>query len=355
MSQLLAAIFLVLISSALCSGAEAALFSVPLVKARQLAESKSPAARALLHIRENMSRPIATIVILNNIANIVGSIAVGKIASDVLGSHWLGLISGVLTFLVIVFSEIVPKTLGERYAERIAVVVAVPVLWLARLFTPLVWAIEKLTAPITKGKTGPTTNEAEIKLLAKIGQQEGLIENDELEMIHHVFHLNDVTAGELMTPRVVMTYLPGSITLAEATEQIIASQHSRIVVIGENVDDVIGVAYKSELLTALINQQSDQPISALARTPPLVPDSTKADDLLQFFRRERRHLAVVIDEFGGVAGVVTLEDVLETLTGEIVDETDQAIDLQEVARRRRRDVLPSKEFKIPGTNQPPSI
>ncbi len=344
MFQILPAIFIVLLSSALCSGAEAALFSVPLVKARQLAQSNKASEKALLTIRQNMSRPIATIVILNNIANIVGSIVVGEIATKALGSQWLGLVSGVLTFLVIIFSEIIPKTLGERYAERISLWVARPVQGLTRLLTPLVWLVEQVTSPITKGNTGPTTNEAEIKLLARIGRQEGIIEANESEMIQHVFTLNDVTAGNMMSPRVVMTYLPGALTLGEAKEKIIASQHSRIVVIGKTTDDVIGVVWKNQLLTAIIEQKTGQPVSDFAHSPQFVPEGTHADALLNFFRKQRRHLAIVVDEYGGVAGVVSLEDVLETLTGEIVDETDEVADLQEIARKHRRNILPSDKL-----------
>jgi len=333
MVQLIIAVFIVLLSSALCSGSEAALFSVSLIKVRQMAQSKKPAALALLSIRENMSRPIATIVILNNVANIVGSIVVGGVATNVLGSRWLGLFSGILTFMVIIFSEIIPKTLGERFADRIALVVARPVQALTYIFTPLVWTVEKITSPITKGKTSPTTNEAEIKLLAHIGHQEGIIEDDESEMIQRVFRLNDLTAEDLMTPRVAMTYLRSHLTLAEAKADIIASPHSRIIITGETVDDVHGVTLKDELLTAIIEGQDNLRLSELAREVKFVPESVRADALLTAFRKMRQHLAVVIDEYGGVAGVVTLEDVLETLTGEIIDETDIFADLRVAAKK----------------------
>jgi CBS domain containing-hemolysin-like protein len=237
--------------------------------------------------------------------------------------------------LVIIFSEIIPKTLGERYAERISLWAARPVLGLTYLLTPLVWTIEKITAPITKGKTSPTTNEAEIKLLAKIGRQEGIIEADESEMIQRVFRLNDVTAVDLMTPRVAMTYLRGHLTLVEAKESIKTSPHSRIIVTGDSIDDVLGIALKDELLAAMIEQKDDQRISDLVREVRFVPETVRADKLLHVFQQSRKHLAVVIDEFGGVAGVVTLEDVLETLTGDIIDETDEFVDLQEAARKRR--------------------
>ena len=147
MLVLLIAIGIVLLSSAICSGSEAALFSVPIVKVRRLAQSKRPGAQALLSIRERMNRPIATIVILNNIANIVGTSVVVIVATDVLGDQWLGLVSGVLTFLVILFSEIVPKTVGERYSDQIALVIARPVAGLTRILTPLIWCIEKITKP----------------------------------------------------------------------------------------------------------------------------------------------------------------------------------------------------------------
>ncbi len=337
MLQLTLTVIAVLLSSALCSGSEAALFSVSQIKVQQLAQSGGKSASALLNIRQNMGRPIATIVILNNIANIVGATVVASVAAKVFGSQWVGLFSGVLTFFVIIFSEIIPKTLGERYAEKISLLAARPVMGLTYLLTPLVWAVERITAPITKGKTVPTTNEAEIKLLAKIGQKEGLIEEDESEMIQRIFRLNDVTAEDLMTPRVTMTSLRGHTTLAKAKAAIIASPHSRIIITGNSVDDVKGIALKDELLTALIEGKDNTQLSKMVRQVNFVPEGVQADSLLAAFRKSRQHLAVVIDEFGGVAGVVTLEDVLETLTGEIIDETDIFANLRATARQNKAD------------------
>ena len=335
MLVLLIAIGIVLLSSAICSGSEAALFSVRLVKVRRLAQSKRPEALALLSIREQMNRPIATIVILNNIANIVGTIVVGFLATNVLGSQWLGLVSGILTFLVILFSEIIPKTLGERYSDQIALVIARPVAGLTRILTPLIWCIEKITNPLTAGGNSFTTDEAEIELLAKMGQEAGTIEDDEFEMIRKIFNLNDMTAADLMTPRVVMTYLKGSLTLAETKEEILNSPHSRIIVIGETLDEVIGVALKTELLAGIIQGKLDQSISHFAYKVHFVLGRKRANQLLSIFQQTRQHLAVVVDEYGGVSGVVTLEDVLEVLTGQLVDETDTIVDLQEFARKQR--------------------
>ncbi len=342
MLALVIVVVIVILGSAICSGSETALLSVPLIKVRQLAQSKKPSALALLGIRNKINRPIATIVILNNIFNIVGSITIGTLAVDVLGDTWLGVFSGVLTFLIIILGEIIPKTLSERYAENVALFIAIPVKFLTILLTPLVWLVEQVTAPITKGKPIPTTNEAEIKFLTKIGYQEGVIEDDEAEMIQHVFQLNDLTASDLMTPRIIVTYLKGDLTLAECQQEIISSQHTRILVIENSIDNVIGLVLKDELLTAMIEDNKEQLIKNLVRQVRFVPETIRADKLLKVFQETREHLAVVLDEYGGVAGVVTLEDVLEVLTGEIVDETDRNVDLQEIARKKRKRLLQSR-------------
>ncbi|MGH8001637.1 MAG: hemolysin family protein [Brasilonema sp.] len=350
MLQLVIVVITVILGSALCSGTETALFSVSKLRVRQLAQSKNPSAVALLAIRENMNRPIATIVILNNTFNIIGSILTGNIAAKVLGDSWLGVFSGVLTFLIIIFGEIIPKTIGERYAEQIAILAALPVTGLSIIFTPLVWILETVTAPFSKGKRRPTTNEAEIKLLANIGQQEGIIENNEAEMIQRVFRLNDLTAADLMTPRIMMTYIHGDLTLAESKTNIITSQHSRIIVIDDSIDQVIGFALKQDLLTALVEGKDNQKITTLTRKARFVPETIRADKLLKGFLEIREHLAVVVDEYGNVSGVVTLEDVLEIITGEIVDETDKSVDLQEIARKKRERMLQSMGFGDPSLN-----
>jgi CBS domain containing-hemolysin-like protein len=342
MISLIVAVIFVLSGSAICSSSEAAILSVSLIRVRQLAQSKKPAALALLKIRQKINRPIATIVVLNNIFNIVGSIVIGSLATKILGDAWLGIFSGILTFLIIVFGEIIPKTVGERYAENISLFISIPVKLLTILFTPLVWLVERVTAPFTQTKRIPTTNEAEIKFLTKIGYQEGVIEDDEAEMIQRVFQLNDLTAADLMTPRIIITYLRGSLTLSECKQEIIASQHTRILVIEETIDNVIGLVLKDELLTAMIEGNKEQLIGSLMRQVRFVPETIRADKLLKVFQETREHLAVVLDEYGGVSGVVTLEDVLEVLTGEIVDETDRSVDLQEIARKKRRRLFQSK-------------
>ena len=346
MLAIIIVVTIVLSGSAICAAAETALLSISPIRVRQLAQSKKPVALALAGIRHKINRPIATIVILNNTFNILGSITIGSLAAAVLGASWLGLFSGVLTFLIIVFGEIVPKTLGQRYAEPICLTIAIPVKFLTVIFTPLVWLVERVTAPFTKGNNIPTTNEAEIKFLTKIGFQEGVIEDDEAEMIQRVFQLNDLTASDLMSPRIIVTYLKGDLTLEECQSEIIQSQHTRILVIDDTIDNVTGLVLKDELLTATIQGDRDRKIGDLVRQVRFVPETIRADKLLKVFQETREHLAVVLDEYGGVAGVVTLEDVLEVLTGEIVDETDRNVDLQDIARKKRQRLLKARGISI---------
>jgi len=347
MLTLAISILAMLIGSALCSCSEAALLSVPVLKAQQLAESKKPAAITLLAIRQKVNRPIATIVILNNLFNIVGSVLVGGIASKIFNDALLGLFTALLTMLVILFGEIFPKVLGERYAIPIALATAIPVRWVTWLFTPVVLLLEKATAPLVGDGFRPSTNEAEIKLMATIGHQEGIIEADEAEMIRRVFRLNDMKSADIMTPRVAVTHLSGDLTIAEAESQILSSQHSRILISDSDIDRILGLVLKNELLTALIRGQGHQLLSQVTRPVRFVAETERADKLLQDFQTAREHLAVVVDEYGGVSGVVTLEDVLEVLTGEIVDETDRSIDLQKLARQRGRQILRTRGFNGP--------
>lgn len=339
MVQLIFVMLSVILGSAFCSGAETALLSVPMMRVRQLAQSRKPAAIALLSIRERISRPIAGIVILNNIFNIVGSIVVGQVTAAQFGDRALGIVSGILTFLIIIFAEIVPKTLGERFAEPISLTIAFPLKTLTTLLSPCIFLVEKVTAPITQGRDIPITNEAEIRFLAKLGRQAGIIEDDEAELIQRVFHLNDVTAIELMTPRVALTALKGDLTLLDAKADIIASSHSRIVIYGESIDEVLGIALKDHLLTELVEAKGEQTLESLTRRVQFVPETIPADRLLQKFQSTREHLAIVSDEYGGISGVVTLEDVLEELIDEIVDETDETVDLQANARLNRAKLL----------------
>ena len=305
--------------------------SLPLSKSKQLHEEQRRGSYPLLRLKENSTRPIGAIVILNNIANIAGSVAVGQVASDALGSHWLGGFSALMTFLIIIFSEIIPKTLGQRYAVPVCLAIARPLSWISFVLTPFLWSLEKLQSVLGEEELN-TTNEAELRFLAKAGGTEGVIEEDEAEMVLRVFEMNDRTAADIMTPRTAVTYLRAGQSVAELSDAIRASEHSRMVVVGETLDDVHGFALRDALLIALLDQ-SDALVDEFVRDVRFVQETVPSDQLLVDFRRTHQHLAVVRGPHGGMSGVVSLEDVLEVITGEIMDETDRHMDLREKALR----------------------
>ena len=338
MEILLIAALIVILISALCSGTEAALFSVPIMKVRQMVDEQNGVVkrrrgtRSLLMIREKMSRPISMIVIVNNVANIVGTTVVTILATKIYESFWVGVVSGSLTFMVIIFAEIIPKTIGEKHNLKISLFMAKPVLFFTKILTPLIWIVEIITRPFTgKDRLILSTDEREIRFMAQLGEEEGVIEADELEMLHGVFQLNDMDARALMTPRISLTCIDGDAPIQSVIDDVIGTQHSRIVIIGESRDEILGVVLKSVLLIAMIKGKGEEKVRLHGYKPVEVMHDMKADEVLPIFQKSRQHLAIVRDEFGGVDGVVTLEDIVEELTGEIVDETDMDEDMREAA------------------------
>lgn len=328
MIELLMVVVGVLVMSAVCSGTEASLFAVSLIRAQQLAVTKTKSATNLLAIRQNMDSPIAALVFANNAANILGSMLIANMAAKQFDSFWLGVFSGALTLSIIIFSEIIPKTLGEMYSDKIALAVSTPVLWFTWLMTPLIFIVNKIVYPITKHRKHISVGETEIQFIANMSQTNGTIEAVESNMIHQVFKMNDMAAKQIMTPRVNMSYFYGSDSIGEIEQEIYSLEHSRIIVIDETPDDVLGVVHKTELLSHLAMSHRDMLIKDLMVPVHRFSESTKADQMLKFFQSTKLHLAVVEDEFGGVSGVVTLEDVLEIIVGEIMDETDSTADLR---------------------------
>ncbi len=333
MQTLIFVVLIILSGSALFSCVEAALFSISLCQAKVLAEKKKRGSASLVAVKTNIRRPITVIVILNNAFNVVGSIIVGAMAANLLGGIWIGVVSAILTFLVIIVGEIIPKTIGENYAEPIALFVAAPLLASTKLFLPVIWVIEKITSPFA-GKSRMVSEE-EIRILSHLGHLEGSIEKDEQEMIQKVFRLNDLSARNIMTPRTVIEAFEADKTLRELENEIYSVSHSRLPVFNEDLDDIVGICHQRNLLIALGKDQKEKKISDFMEEPKSVSEKMKADELLPFFQNRRCHLAIVKDEFGGTSGVVTLEDVLEQLVGEIIDETDEEIDMRIKARKLR--------------------
>ncbi len=313
----------VIVASAAASAAEAALFSVSYSKARAMAAAKKPGAKALLKIKDEMPRAIGTVVIINNLSNIVGSGLVGVIAHDLFGSVALGVFFGLFTLVIILFAELVPKTLGEAHADRLARFVAPAMLVMMGLFRPVLWLVTLLVRPFrADAKAKMRVSEEEIKIMARMGHETGDIETDESRLIQRVFKLNDITAEDMMTPLSAVESLPGDVMLSDLRGDILNVRHSRLPVYGESPEIVLGVVMLRDLLSAMARDKFESTPAEYAQEPLLVANDMPADDLLPLFQQKEQHLAIVVDGAKKMVGVVSLEDVLEELVGEITDEKD---------------------------------
>ncbi|AFY30248.1 CNNM domain-containing protein [Cyanobium gracile] len=310
-----------LMGSFLCSGVEAALLTVNPVKVHELASRPRPVAgaRRLESLRQRLGRTLAVLVIANNIFNIFGSLMVGGFASVVfsrlgVSGPALPLFSVALTVLVILLGEILPKAIGSKLALPVALATAPALGVFTRLMLPLVLLLERILPAIT-AENEISTDEEEIRLLARLGSQKGQIEADEAAMIAKVFQLNDLTARDLMLPRVSAPTLAGHQSLDEQRSTLLRHTTAWWVVLGEEVDEVLGVASREQLLTALVEGRGASQAADLCEPVEFVPEMIRADRLLTSFRRNGSGVRVVVDEFGGFVGVIGPEAVLAVLAG----------------------------------------
>ncbi len=315
--------FIVIIASALCSLSEAAILSLPLVRARILHEQNRRNSRDLLYIKENIAHTIASIVIANNTINIVGSIFIGQLVVLRFGEQWLGLASTVMTFTIIVASEVIPKTIGERYKVGMSLFFAKPLRLLVVILRPLVVLIIKMIKSfVPEGPTLPRVTEDEIRMMLKLGQAEGTVEVNEEVLCNRVFKLNDVRAAQIMKPIDQICALPAHQSLGEIKEAILGFPYSRIVVYDKDPLDIVGTVQHRVLLREIVQNNDQARVKDFVVKPIFVNWFTKANALLEKFQAYHQHLFIVQDSHGKNVGLVTMEDVLEELFGEIYDEKD---------------------------------
>ncbi|MFO0077431.1 MAG: CNNM domain-containing protein [Cyanobacteriota bacterium] len=318
---LVLAVIGMLVGSFFSSGVEAALLTVNPVKVHELAARENPVkgARRLEALRLRLGRTLAVLVIANNVFNIFGSLMVGGLAAAVFANHGIGgpalpLFSVGLTVLVILLGEILPKAIGSKLALPVALASAPALGVVQRLMLPLVLLLERLLPEIT-AENEISTDEEEIRLLARLGSQKGQIEADEAAMIAKVFQLNDLTARDLMVPRVAAPTMAGNASLESLSATLVHQRAPWWVVLGEEVDEVLGVASREQLLSALVQGQGASRAIDLCEPVEFVPEMIRADRLLTSFRRNGSGVRVVVDEFGGFVGVVGPEAVLAVLAG----------------------------------------
>ena len=318
---LLAMAALILVGSALASSTEAAMLTVNPIQVHTLVQQRVPGSRALERIKARPGRALALLVVINNLFNISGSMLLGSQADHTFkelsgGTAALVLFNVGFTVAVILFGEILPKALGNSFAMPISLGGARVLLLLERLTLPLLLLLEKLMPAIT-AEADLTTNEREIHLMARLGSQQGQIEADEAAMIGKVFALNDLTARDLMVSRVATPSLPGAASLESVRQEILAAPDDAWwVVLGEEVDEVLGVQSREEALAALLQGGGERLVCELCDPPQYVPEMIRADRLLTTFRRgDRSSVRVVVDEFGAFVGLVSAADILGVLAG----------------------------------------
>ena len=314
-------LIILLVLSGFFSSAETALFTISKAKAIHLAKQKGPTNKLIKKMKDDPHRLLSTILIGNNIVNVGASAIATAITIGLLESHAVGIATGVMTFLILIFGEFFPKSIATRNNILVARLVIFPLYWLSVLFTPLIVFlnfIPKLTGKILKK---PQVTEAELMTFVEVVEEEGEIKEEERELIHNIFEFDDTSASEIMTPRADMFVIEVNEELK--LEEIINSGFTRIPVIEGDIDHVVGILYIKDLFKHQATSDEAVDVRKIMRKPYFVPENKKLDSLLHQFKKRKQHLAIIVDEHGGIPGLITLEDALEEIVGEIVDETDR--------------------------------
>lgn len=320
-----------------CSIMESVILSVTPVYIQSMSEEKPKVSAQLRDLKDGIDRPLAAILSLNTVAHTVGAAGVGAQAVAIFGEAYFGLISAVLTILILVLSEIIPKTIGASYWQSLAPA-SVPLLkGMIFLTWPLTWMAEKITKALSVNKDLPSTSREDILALAKIGFKQGTVEKKESIIIRNLILSRKIRAEDIMTPRTVVHAAQEDMTLDEFIGNHDFMRFSRIPLYENNIDQISGFVLKSDALEKLARDYHGMALKDIRRDAVIVFKKTSVPALFDLLMSRKEHMAIVVDEYGGMSGIVTLEDILETLLGlEIQDELDNIEDMQELARRKWR-------------------
>lgn len=313
-------LIILILASAFFSSSETALFSISRTKARHLAKDGGKAFELILAMKNDSHRLLTTILIGNNIANI-GASALATVATmHYFSNNAVGIATGIMTLLILVFGEIFPKTLATQHNVAVAKAVIFPIYWLSRIFFPVIWFLNFIPRLAGGDSRAPAVTEAELISFVDVVEEEGEINPDERELIHNIIKLDDISVSEIMTPSADMFVIEK--TRPPEPEKILKSGYTRIPVIHGDIDHIVGILNIKDLFRQSILKDGDLAIEAIMREPYFIPENKKIDQLLDQFRRKKDHAAIVVNEYGEVSGIVTLEDVLEAIVGDIIDESD---------------------------------
>lgn len=329
----------VVLISAWCSTTEAALYAVSWTHIEKMRKSGSKTGELLFAMRSNINKPIAAVLTLNTVANTAGAAFAGALAAEVLGAHATAWFAAGLTLLILAFGEIVPKTIGVTYCDALASILVRPLRIMVIIFSPFIWLSGLLTRIVAPNQhsEGFAATEDDIRAITSLSRRAGIIQPYEESAIRNILTLDSKHVHEIMTPRTVVFSLPISTTVDDAYHNTRFWNYSRLPVFDEDNEDIVGLVLRRSMAQAMAEGRGQVTLETLMKPVPFVPESQTLDRLLREFLESRQHLAVVLDEYGGLAGVVSLEDVLEEMLGhEIVDESDAVENLRDVARSRRR-------------------
>ncbi len=310
-----------LILSGFFSSSETALFSLGRTKTRHLVKSEARVNQLIFQMKQDPHRLLSTILIGNNIVNIGASSLATVITLHYFpGRNAVGIATGVMTLLVLVFGEIFPKTVATQKNVLISQLVIYPIYWLSYLFLPVIWLLNFIPRMAGVEKGAPPLTEEELITFVDVVHEDGEINPEERELIHNIIKLDDLSVSEIMTPSADMFFIERSKELA--LDRILDSGYTRVPVVDGNIDNTVGVINVKDLFNEHLKAGGAVDIEKIMREPYFVPEYKKLDQLLKQFKRKKEHAAVVVNEYGEVVGLVTLEDVLEAIVGDIVDETD---------------------------------
>ena len=333
MTLLILFLALTLLVSFLCSILEATLLSASVPYLLKYGEEGRKSAMIMIDYKSNIDKPLTAILSLNTFANTFGAAGVGAQAVEVFGDVYFGLVSMILTFAVLFLSEIIPKTLGANYWKRLVFPAAITLRVIVFIAYPLVIIAKFITRFLAKDKNKSTVSREEVAAIAQLGESEGVLEEDESRVISNLVNLKNVKIREVMTPRTVVLAIPETMRIQEFFESENFKKHSRIPLYKDNVDNITGYILKFDMLAIIAEGKSKIPVSALKREAIIVYENFSLPVLFKKLMDTHEHIAIVVDEYGVFAGVVTMEDVLETMLGqEILDENDAQADLQQEAR-----------------------
>ncbi len=314
-------LIILLFLSGFFSSAETALFSISRAKARHVAKEEGKAGALIKKLKDDPHKLLSTILIGNNIVNVGASSLATSISLELFSSYAVGLATGIMTFLILVFGEVIPKSIATRNNILIAKLTIFPILWMSVLFSPVIFFLNFIPKLTGKIKKTPSATQEELITFVEVVEEEGEIKEEEKELIHNIFEFDDTSASEIMTPRADMFVVSTDDEID--LKSIADSGFTRIPVTKGDIDHIVGILNIKDIFLhqAVSNEPPD--IRKIMRTPYFVPENKKLDKLLHQFKKRKNHIAIIIDEHGGVSGLITLEDALEEIVGEIRDETDK--------------------------------